>query len=166
MTEILGQWIRGIAGAALIGAAAMTLTPKGRVKSVLWVVCGVVLLIAVLSPLLKTLGLGAAIDISEYRAEADRIAGEAGENAGELNRTIIEDRFEAYIRDKAAALGMAGLEVRLTARWNSAGGYWFPYEAEMSGEATAQQRALLGAYMESELGIMQENQCWEAEAIE
>ena len=53
MTELLRRWILGLAGTAIICAAAAALTPKGQVKKVVQLLCGAVMTVALLSPLLE-----------------------------------------------------------------------------------------------------------------
>lgn len=159
MTEILAQWVKGMAFAALIGSVAMIITPRGKVKSVLRIVCGLALLTAMISPFLGLTAGDVGLDVSRYRANADRIAGEASQKAGELNRTIIEDRCGAYIMDKAATLGIEDFSVSVLCRWSEEQ-YWYPYEAELGGRPTVQQKNLMSAYLESELGITAQGQHW------
>ena len=45
------EWVRAIAGASMLCAAALVLTPKGSVKNVLRLLCGIVLLLTVIKPL-------------------------------------------------------------------------------------------------------------------
>lgn len=159
MSEILAQWIKGIAAAALIGSVALIITPNGKVKNVLKVVCGLALLIAMISPFIGLSGGDVGLDISRYKAQADKIAGDAAQKAGEMNRAIIEDRCRAYIMDKAAALGIEDFGCEVLCRWSEEQ-FWYPYEARLSGKPTAQQKNLLTAYLESELGVSAQRQYW------
>ena len=49
---LLRQWVLGVAGAAVFCAIAQELTPKGRMKSVQRILCGIVMALALVRPLL------------------------------------------------------------------------------------------------------------------
>ena len=159
MTAFAGEWVRAIAGAALICAAAIALPPKGRVKGVLKFVCGLVLLSAILSPLLKKDFTLYSMDMSAYRSHAEEITQSTQENQNKLSRTIIEGKLEAYILDKAQSLNVALESAQVTMKWGDEG-CWYPYEATLTGNIPQRKKNLLSNAIEAELGIPEENQYW------
>ena len=68
MTELIRTWILGVAGAAVLTGLALCLTPKGRVHSVLRLVCGAVMVIALVAPVLRFDFSSYAMDLARYRA--------------------------------------------------------------------------------------------------
>ena len=156
MTEWIRSWILSLTGTALVCAAALKLTPEGRVKGILRTMCAVALSAALFSPLLRLSGLpDYAGALARYRAAADALTGEAAEHGRELDRGIIEQRMEAYILDKAAALRapLQGAKVRL--RWSTEG-FWTPESAELTGPFSQ----TLADLLEAELGIPRAKQTW------
>ena len=66
-------------------------------------------------------------------------------------KTIIEERYAAYIVDKAAGLGLS-CAVRVTCEPDGEG-LWMPVRAELTGAAAPEARAELAALLEAELGL-------------
>lgn len=157
--DFAGNWVRAIAGASMICAAAMALTPSGRTKGVLKLVCGLVLVIAMIEPLMKG-GLDSlSLDISEYRRQADEITGSAEIKENGLSRTIIEDELGAYILDKAAELGIPMEAVAVALQWGESG-CWYPYEVRLTGRPQLREKELLEGCIEAELGVPRQRQYW------
>ena len=161
MTEILAAWVRAIAGAALISAMAMALTPSGKVKNILKLVCGVLLIIAMISPLLNRDLPGISMDIARYRAIAEEISGEAEAANRNLNRTFIEQRCATYILDKAQSMDISLHRVNVTVKWGDEG-FWYPHEVSIKADISEYERAKLRNSIETELGIPGERQYWSA----
>lgn len=160
MTEFIGDWMRSIASTALICSAALTLTPKGKVKSALQLICGLLLICAVISPIAKGDTPELSMSISEYRRQADELTAGAQKNSNELSRTIIEDELEAYILDKAKELGEGLQSVELEMRWSSEG-YWYPESVTVRATGMGiTERSRLENLIEVELGIPAQRQYW------
>lgn len=159
MGTILKSWLLGIIGAAMLGSAAMWLTPKGTVKKVVRLLCGFVMLAAFMS-----LGTGFnykafSKNLALYKAEAETISEDAGSTAENLRRLIIEQETEAYILDKAEALGTGGLEVRAEAQWSDEG-YWYPAAVRIYGDISPELREKLLFQIEKDIGIGGECIIW------
>ena len=159
MTGFAGEWVRAIAGTALICAAAMALTPKGKVKNVLKLLCGIVLIIAMINPFLGKDLPSMSMDISEYRKEAEDIIGKTEEKKNSLSRTIIEDQLETYILDKAKSLDVELNSVEVLAKWGDEG-CWYPYEVRIKADIPLREQGLISNSIESELGVPKERQYW------
>ena len=159
MMDFAGSWVRAIAGAALICAAAGALTPKGRVKGVLKMVCGLVLILSILQPLVGS-DLGSmSLDISEYRRQAEEITGSAAQKENGLSRAIIEEELNAYRLDKAAGLQIPLQAVSVVMKWGE-GDCWYPHEVSLTGVLPLREKERLTAEIEAELGIPRERQYW------
>ena len=159
MTEFASAWVRAIAGAALICAAASALTPKGKVKNVLKLLCGVVLITAMINPVINQEFPSLSMDISEYRRQADEITGSAEEKENSLSRTIIEDELEAYILDKAESLDAKLQSVEVSVKWGDEG-CWYPYEVYLTADIPQMKRKLISNSIEAEMGVPDERQYW------
>lgn len=151
-------WILGLAGAAVFCALAGELTPRGMVKNVQKALCGVVMALALLGPLLDFDYSAYSLNLARYREQGESLSGRGEEISRELDRTIIEDGCETYILDKAQSLGLTLEGARVRLEW-SGEGLWYPVAAELDGEYDeALSRAL-----ESELGIGREAQSWRSD---
>ncbi len=158
MSGALREWLLSLTGAAAVCALAGAMCPAGRVKKVLGVICGMVMALAFMSPLLELDFDAYAAALSRYGQGAERAAleGEAAQNS--LNRTIIQEECAAYILDKAEALGMTGA-VEVLAVWSGEDSVWYPYEARLSLKGDG--RSALSDAIAAELGIPAERQYWE-----
>jgi len=159
VTDMAGSWIRAIAGAALVCAAASALTPRGKVKSVQKLICGIVLIIAVINPLMRKDLPGLSLDMSEYRERSDKIVQNAESKENRLSRTIIENELDAYILDKAKSLGSPLTGAKVAMRW-SEDDCWYPYEVTLTGPLAQREKELVSGTVEAELGIPKSRQHW------
>ena len=158
MTAI-GQWIVGLAASALIAGLALGVTPKGRVRSVLKLVTGAVMMIALVSPLTRfDLGLF-SVNAEESREQLQTVQGNVDEAGGRLSRSVIEQECAAYILDKAQGLGIQVEAVSVTAKWGDEG-VFYPYEAHITAQLSPDQKSALEEAIEAELGIAPERQYW------
>ena len=156
MAEWIRGWILSLTGAALVCAAALRLTPEGRVKSVLRSLCALTMTAALFSPLLGGAALpDYAPELSRYRAAAEELTGRASELGRELDRGIIEQRMEAYILDKARSLGATLSAAKVSLRWSTQG-VWVPESAELTGTYSE----TLSRLLEAELGIARTAEVW------
>ena len=110
---------------------------------------------ALFSPLLDHALDAYPLELARYRAQADALAEEGTALRRELDRGIIEREMEAYILDKADALGaeIGGAAVAL--RWSTEG-VWLPESAQLTGRF----HAGLSRAIEAELGIPRSAQVW------
>ncbi len=156
MAGWIRNWILSMTGTALVCAAALRLTPEGRVKSVLRMLCAVAMAAALFSPLLRGEALpDYALEVARYRAAAAALTGEGEALGRELDRGIIEQRAEAYILDKARMLGLPLSGAKVAVRWSTEG-VWVPESAELTGPYSETLSRLLAA----ELGIPAQKQSW------
>ncbi len=158
MMETVRGWLLTLTAAACISSAALALTPEGAPKRWVKLVCGFVMLLALLSVVRGFDYDAFSLNLAKYRQEGEAIAGKAASDASDRTRFIIERQCEAYILGKARELG-ADVEVRVTAGWNE-GGVWVPVTAELSGRVPDDVRLSLTRVIESELGIASARQKW------
>lgn len=152
--ELVRQWLLGITCAALLAAVVDALMPKGAVKQVGKVVCGLVLLCAVLRPLT---GNEIVWDTTAlHRQSTQQLNPEQG---GErMLKTLIERECGAYIVDKAAEQGVTcQAQVECEAGQQ---GVWLPSRVKISGQAQERERNSLCAVICREFGIAPEQVTW------
>jgi hypothetical protein len=157
--ELLRAWVMGLAGAAVVTGLALSLTPKGRVRSVVRLICGAVMIIALVKPVLEFDFDAYSLGLARYRADMERITESARETSDRLQRTIIEEECSAYILDKAHILGLDCTKAEVTVKWGDEG-YWYPYEAHLQINGPQEQLNRLAGLIEAELGIPRERQHW------
>lgn len=159
MSEILRSWIIGIAGAAMVTAAAMTITPEGRVKKVVALICGLMTIAALLRPVAGLRGVDLKKSLIAYEQEAAAFSSDIQSADENLTRRIIAEKSVAYILDKGSSLGISDLDVSVTTQWNEAG-YWYPGSAVLKTTANNAAREQLSRDIEAELGIPPEELIW------
>ena len=150
------QWIPGIFSASLLAAMALALCPKGRVREVTRLVCGIVCALAVADPLIKLDTDRLASAIAEYSQQAEILAEDGEEEGKMLERTYIEEECAAYICSKAAQRGVSAAGASVQARWDDEALIWVPWSAAVEAAYSAE----LSALIEQDLGIPAERQEW------
>ena len=100
------QWLMGVIAAAILCTIAQDLSPRGSVKQVGRLVCAMVLLCAVLSPI-KMLDVAAGGQwLTDYRAALADSRAALAEQGEEIQMAVIAEKYRAYIESKGAQLGL------------------------------------------------------------
>lgn len=159
MSGVLHSWVMGIAGAAMVTAAALTITPEGRVKKVVSLVCGLLTVIALIKPVTSFDSAALMTSLEAYRQEAAWFSSDIQSANENLTRRIIAEKCQAYILDKGKSLGIADLEASVTTAWSEEG-YWYPDGAVLKTSADNAAREELGRIIRAELGIPPEELIW------
>ena len=159
MTDTLRTWILGIGGAAILTSICMTITPDGKVKKVVGLCCGIMVMLMMITPVI-------GLDFGAFSADYARLRSDAGMTTSDfeekLSRLIIEEACSAYILDKGTQLGIHDLAAQVSVRWNIHDEHWYPYAAVLITEADVETRDEL-ARMISDLGIPPEELIWRYE---
>ena len=158
MIELVRSWLVGVTCAALIAALADGLMPKGPVKQVGKLVCALVLLAAVLSPLARLEVPAGALGLDGLQGQVQQRQQELEEQNGQMMKTLIERETAAYIVDKAAQLGLS-CQAQVTCQAGS-DGTWEPWSAHLTGQWTQEEREQLSQVLESELNIPSDRQSY------
>ena len=155
---MLKNWLLGVTAAALAVSLAQALTPEGTVKKIGRLAGGLVLLLAAVRPLL---GLEAPSWQGPEALSPTLMAEQAGQSGQEVLKTLIAEKAGAYIVDKGQSLGFScRVEVEVA---EDGSGWPVPWQAEISGEWTAQQKKALSQAVEEELGIPAQRQSFREE---
>ena len=163
MMGAVGRWLTAVIAVSLLCAAADALMPQGAVKRAGRLVCALVLMGAVLSPLAELDGAEGQRWLKEYLAGVEYREAELQETINSQMKVIIEQRCAAYIVDKAAQLGLD-----CTARVEcerSEDGVYLPARTETSGLWTAGAQEKLIRVIETDLGVPRERQFYVEEEI-
>lgn len=156
---MIASCIRQLCALSIFCGAAMSMAPEGSVKRVMGVLCSAALILAVIQPL-KGMDLSQyALELAKYEErEAEFLEG--GEDMNDrLNRLVIQEGYETYIKDKATELGIEMRSVSVSAQWNM-DGLWVPESVELDGEGAGESKRELSRIIEAELGIPAERQYW------
>ena len=153
----LRQYLISVTAAAMICGIVKTVTDEKTVSgAVIRLVAGLVMTVTVLSPVVR-------LDLSQLpeltagiSAEAKQAAAVGEELAEEELRSIIIDRLEAYILDKAAAFG-ARLQVEVLMPED---GSIEPEGVILRGNVSPYAKQRLQQIIAEELNIAKEKQQW------
>lgn len=142
-------------GAAALSMIAMSITPEGRVKKAVKLVCAFTVILSLISGITDFDFEAYSKSMAEHKRDGEKLVSEAVEEQSLLEREYIENECVAYILDKAAALEISCDSASVTLGWSEKG-YWYPEKAEMNTPYSSE----LAACLEAELGISNENQTW------
>ena len=154
MMGAVGRWLTAVISVSLLCAMAGALMPQGAVKQVGRLVCGLVLLAAILSPLRE-------LDVDAGRRWLDSYLDSTGqweaalkETVNRQMKTIIEEECAAYIVDKAAQLGLR-CTLRVECR-EAEEGLYLPVRAEVRGPLSDSGQTRLIRLIAEDLGVPEE----------
>lgn len=155
----IGGAVRALTGASVLISVLISITPGGKTKKAISFVCGIAVIAVMLGLFKKT-------DFSEYSYELRKmeisyedLASNLSEANDSLNRTIIEEKCESYILDKAEAYGIEINNVSVLADWNT-DGFWYPYSVkiELINDTALKEKLIF--HIKSDLGISDKNIQW------
>lgn len=157
MTGAVGTYLLSVAVAALLAALVQSLLPKGGVRRAAGFAGGLVLILAVVSPVARLEYDDLAKSIARIQTETEQLQTGVSTGSREILSQIIKQRCEAYILEKARNLGLS-LEVTVTLQDD--GTYPYPAAAVLKGTFTQAQRGALTAEISQNLGIPARQQEW------
>ena len=145
----------GVVFAAFATGLANELAPKGREKALIRMVGGVLMVLTLLRPL-------GAIEWSEISIPAGSFSQQAKEYKNQQENalsSIIAERLETYIWDKATELGIACM-VHIEVSCGESG-----IPTVQTVEISAAHDPVLSAWLEEVVGIPAEQQIWLEERV-
>ena len=152
MMEHVRQWLSSIVVVSLLLSVVQSLVPKGSLGRVSSFLSGLVLLAVLLGPL-PELDL-AGLELGNLQEETREIRQKMEAEEETALKAGIAERTEAYISDKAAALG-GTVRARVETRTGE-DGVPLPWSADMEGGYAEE----LAQWIEAELDIPRERQVW------
>lgn len=154
--DIIRDYAVTIIATGLICSIISNLLHSGTAKSIVRMVCGIILTLTVIAPLRKadfSVHYPAATFFSDSAAEASA----GGEDLShEAIQKIIKEKTEAYIQDKAAELH-ADITAEVTLTMDDLP---LPKEAVISGSISPYAKQQLEKILETQLGITKEHLEW------
>lgn len=158
MMGAVRSWLLAVIATALLCAVADALMPPGAVKRVGRLVCGLVLIGAILSPLAEPDLEGSQRWLEGYLASVHTRKAELEETVDSQIKVIIEQKLSAYIVDKAAQLGLT-CRARVECE-EFEDGLYLPVRTEVAGSMTADVQGRLIRLIQSDLGVPAEAQIY------
>ena len=155
--DSLGKYLLGILAGALICGIAMELVGKKCAHApLIRLICGVFMILCVVSPLLD-IRIGPLSDLTgQIQQEAEAVTQDGKNMAQDYYRSVITQRTQAYILDKAISLG-ADIEAEIELKEDETS---VPKSVTIRGRISPYAKGLLSKWMENELGIATEEQTW------
>jgi len=160
MTEALQNYLLSVTAVSLLASSLLALVPKGGVRRVLSLLCGLAVILTVIGPLARLDAARMARAISQASMASDEAASGVEVKSRELVSAIIKEKTEAYILDKA---GEMGFTPRVEAEMDDGGDYPCPCGVRISGSWDAAQREKLSSLIEADLAIPENRQVWSAD---
>ena len=156
MMEQLRQYVISVTAAAFLCGILLSLLPKGSAREFVKLGCGFLLALTVLRPLSR-LEIRDLTDLGIWFSGDAEQASALGECYSQKQlRSIIKEETQAYILNKAEALG-AELSVEVTL---SPDAVPVPVAAQLTGTVSPYARSRLENILHDDLGIAKENQLW------
>lgn len=155
MTGIQSYFLSVIA-AGLVCSILQSLAGKnGTGGAVLKLTAGIFLSLTVLGPVVRLNFDHLFLSTEQFLQSASQAAGEGEKIAEETMSSIIMERTEAYILDKAKSMGVS-LCVSVTLSPDTLA----PVRVELDGAVSPYAKMRLQEMISDELGISKENQIW------
>ena len=148
------EYVLSLTAAAMISGILLSVLPEGASRQVVRMACGIFLAVTALSPMTRFQLPDLDRMLQDQMNMAQAVAGR-GEAMAETERlSLIKQGLEAYILDKAGALGIRITpEVALDTRG-------IPTKIRITGPVSEPERRQLEALIEEHLGIPKEDQQW------
>ena len=159
MTELVRQWLLGVACTALVLAVADSLAPDGSVKKICRLAGGMALLLAAVGPVLRLDSGIIAQTLEEYRGMVQSCEDVLEAQNNLFYQTIIEESAAAYIVDKAEEMGIF-CQAEVTFSYDE-DGVPCPWEVTSWGDWTDGTRKALERLLEDDLGVPPQRQHYE-----
>ena len=115
------------------------------------------IMLAVMAPLVELDADTLAQSISELQLELETVRTGIAVTNRDIQAEIIKERCEAYILDKATAMGLT-LEVEIQLSGDQT--YPYPVGVTLRGQVSESERSTLSNMIAQELGIPEERQAW------
>lgn len=146
-----------ITAAAILASVLRKLAPKGISGRGTRLGAGLLVIFAALSPLGEANLYAAAEKITAYSYQAGFSEDTFQENTNDLMEELIKENAEAYILDKAQAMGA---EVQAEVETVVQDGCPIPWRVRLGGTVSREQQAELTRILREDLGIPEERQMW------
>lgn len=155
--EGIREYLIQVTAAALICGIINTIVgKKGSVAATVRVMTVILMTVTMASPLVKLRISGVSDFLQDIRSDSAAYAQQGSDDAKDRMQTIIKERAEAYILDKAASLG-ADIRVELVL---SEDALPVPVSVILRGAVSPVGKRRLQEMIRDDLGIALEEQKW------
>lgn len=146
-----------ITAAAILAALIRKLAPKSGAGRGARLGAGLLVLLCLIKPLGRFYRDGTALFSRDWGQIDPMASDEVSKEANRLMESLITQQAEAYILDKARAMG---LEAEVTVTVQLEDRYPVPWAVTIRGSPTGQQKSALETEIQDALGIPPERQEW------
>lgn len=129
---------------------------KGSVSTVIKILCGVFVTLAVIRPVFQLDIPDITTYLSDLEWNSSAVTQQGILDAAQAQSNVIQQQAEAYVYDKAAQLGC---EIQVIVTLNPEAPYQ-PISAQISGAVSPYAKSALTAILTEDLGIQKEAQQW------
>lgn len=157
MSGKIGAYLVSVATATILLSLVQSLLPKGAVKQVAGFVGGLLVVLAVLSPIVKIDPEEIVRSASRFQRQTRSMTQQIQTENEALMAPIIKERCETYILDKAR---QQGAEIQAEVTLEEQNGYPCPVSVVLTGAVTPEQRAWLTQEISQSMGIPAQRQEW------
>ena len=159
MMDSLRSWLLGIIFTAFASGLALEIVPKGQERFLVKMVCGLLAALAILRPVEGILSLSEELPKLDLAYQTSRQAEDYRLDQEKVLATIIAEKIETYIWDKANEQGLeCTVRVEVTA---GEGLVPLPDRVELD----VQYDPVLAEWIEEVVGIPAEKQVWQEERV-
>lgn len=157
MTGSVQGYLLSVSAVAILLSLIQSILPQNAIRRIATFAGGLVLILAVISPVLHLTTEDLQEIGRELQADRQELALRVEDGNRQIMGSLIKENCEAYILDKAGQLGMS-----LTARVavSQDGQYPVPVKAVLTGKFTPAQQMALSDEITEALGIASHEQEW------
>lgn len=154
IVQQIGRYVVSMVSVALISGVLLAVLPEGSARTLIRFLCGVLMLVSVVSPI-KKIEIPAVTDIaSDFFQEGKETAEQGSLMARQSRIQRIKETLEEYICVKASELGA---DLRVTVFLDESE---TPSGVHIAGNISNETRQEVQTWITKELGIREENQEW------
>lgn len=154
--DAIRQYILSVICMAIVCGIVQMLFPSGTVASVVKILSGLIVTIAVLSPLLQEKVLQWDLTFESIVSDGEAAVAEGQTAAEDALAQLIKEETQTYILNKASALGAdITVEVQLRSEYPNE-----PASVTVRGAVSPYVKQQLANCLSQELGIAEEDQIW------
>lgn len=157
MSHYLKSYLLSIVATGLLLSVVLSMVPKGTIRKIAGMVGGVLMVLAILSPLVAIDHDRISQAVSKYLVEAETIQSGIEIESRELLSQVITEKCESYILDKACNMG---IQVQVEIFLDDTAQYPYPDYVVIRGSWTPSEKSYLCKSISEELGIPEEQQEW------
>lgn len=152
MMEGIRSWVMGVVAVGILVSICLGLSPGGKVQKVSRFCGGLLLFLAVVTPLTKLDINESFQEFQDYCAQLSESSDEQKETSGNITKKLVISQSEACIKNQAKTLG-ANVEVTVTCR--SKDGLSIPSKVSIVGDLTRHQQQKLTRWIKKAFDLNQ-----------